>query len=338
MRSVQTILCALFLLFIAGTTPGAQDGRIEKSFAGVREIDISTTSGDCIVQKGGANEVTVTVKYTYDDEEYDAEMEQRGSKLVLKEKFHGWNRSHRGESVWTLTVPDDLTIDFSTASGDLEIRELKCSLAAKTASGDITLRKVAGDFEMHTASGDADITRMNGSLKLSTASGDVTLNSFDGKLKISTASGNIEAADAKGLFKLSTASGEVDLRRAGGEFQISTASGDIEAEEIDIQGRGKFTAASGDVDVSLAKKPAADVKLSAASGDVVLDFNDHPIVGYIEMTAKEGRGRIRAPFEFDQEETYQKWGDEYVTRRATRGSKSPAIILKTSTGNAVIKK
>ena len=90
------------------------------------------------------------------------------------------------------------------------------------------------------------------------------------------------------------------------------------------------------VDVSLGKELAHNLKISSASGDSRLSFNGHPIRGFIEMTAKAGRNRIKAPFKFDDEEFYYKWNDEYVTKSVTKGNARPRIEISTASGRAVL--
>ena len=87
---------------------------------------------------------------------------------------------------------------------------------------------------------------------------------------------------------------------------------------------------------SLSKSADHDLKISTASGDAMLNFNDNPIRGFIKMTAKAKRGRIKAPFKFDDEEYYSKWDDEYVTKSVTKGSDNPSIEISTASGKAVL--
>ncbi len=314
----------------------AQEGKVEKTFKNVKEVRIKTVSGNCIVQKGDKNEVKIVVTYSYDDEDYEAEMDQSGDRLVLRERFVGRRGSWRGRSMWKLTVPAKTDIEFSTASGDLEVADLNSDIEAETASGDIVLKKMRGNFDVSTASGDIEGMDLQGRIDLGTASGNVELRGFTGNVKVGTASGSIRAENVKGEIDLGTASGDIDIRGCSGEFEVGAASGDVDAANVIIEGRSEFSAASGDVEVSLGKELAHNLKISSASGDSRLSFNGHPIRGFIEMTAKAGRGRIKAPFKFDDEEFYYKWDDEYVTKSVTKGNASPRIEISTASGRAVL--
>ncbi|MCG8608183.1 DUF4097 domain-containing protein, partial [bacterium] len=194
-----------------------------------------------------------------------------------------------------------------------------------------------GELKISTASGDVEARDIDGEIVFGTASGDVYIFSSSGKIDVGTASGRIRANNLGGEIELSTASGNVDLSAASGEFKVSAASGNVLAKEVLVEAQSSFSTASGDVELELAESPEHDLKVSSASGDAVLNFNGNTIRGFIEMTAKAGRrSRIRAPFDFDDEEYYYKWDDEYVTKTVTRGDNRPRIEVSTATGRAVL--
>lgn len=328
-KSAGAVGALLLLLLSHGYS-----GELNKTFKDVKEIRIKTVSGDCIVQKGSSGEVKVEVVYTYDDRDFQPEMQQRGARLELSENFA--SRSSRGRSTWTLTVPEDTDIDFSTASGELDVSDLKSTIDASTASGDVTLRNIRGDIEVSTASGEIEGKNLEGRLEISTASGDVDVSDIGGEPKFSTASGNIRAAGINGEVEMSAASGNINLVRGSGEFELSAASGDVDAEDLRLTNRSSFSAASGDVEVSFAQSPEFDIKVSSASGDAIVNFNGHAIRGLIEMTAKTRNGRIKAPFDFDEEEVYYRGDAEYVTKIARRESDAPRIEISTASGVAAL--
>ncbi|MFQ5751442.1 MAG: DUF4097 domain-containing protein [bacterium] len=331
---VSAMTTILLLCFIIQAL-AYQEGEINKSFKNVNEIKIKTVSGDCIIKKGDANEVKVVLTYTYDDYDFEPEFEQKDGRLILTERFS--SRHHlRGKSTWRLTVPEKTDIDFSTASGDLDVEGLNSTVEAGTASGNVQLQNMTGEFDISTASGEVEAQSVNGQIQFSTASGDVVMNDISGNSKISTASGRIKASAVVGEIRLSTASGSIHLLNSSGEFEISAASGNVDAEGVVVQAKSSFSAASGDVEVALSKSPAHDLKLSSASGDAVLNFNHNPINGFIEMTAKAERGRIKAPFKFDDEEYYYKWDDEYVRKTVRKGSDRPRIKISTASGKAIL--
>jgi DUF4097 and DUF4098 domain-containing protein YvlB len=329
-----SILTNLLLFSLFAHASAIEKGEIKQTFKNVKMIKIKTVSGDCIIKKGDGEEVKVVVTYTYDDSDFEPELEQRGDRLILTENFRG--RTTRGKSTWSLTVPEKTNIDFSTASGNLEVNDLKSTVEASTASGNVDLTNLTGEVQVSTASGDVEAKGLQGQVKFSTASGDVDFSGLTGEIKISTASGRINGNNMEGEIKLSTASGKIDVFTAAGGFEVSAASGNIELNEIVLKAESSFSAASGDVEVTLGESPAYDLEVSTASGDAVLNFNNHPIKGLVKMTAKANRGRIKAPFEFDDEEYYFKWNNEYVTKTVKKVSDRPRIEIRTASGKAVL--
>ena len=314
-------------------------GEVSKPFEDVKQLRIKTVSGDCIMEKSNSKTTIVTVRFTYDEDEYEAEMDQSGSQLRLTERINsgGWGGSS-GRSTWTIKVPSDVEIHFNTASGSLGISGINCDLNAETASGNITLENVEGSLKAGTASGDIEASKVKGDIEFGTASGDVSLLSFSGTSDIGTASGRVRADDIDGEIEVGTASGSIRIMSAKGEFKIGAASGDIEVDRVTVEGVSEFSAASGDVEVTLAQPLNHDVEISSASGDAVLDFAGNPIKGHIEMTARADRGDIEAPFEFESEEFHTKGGTEYVTKKASVNGNQPRIEISTASGHAVVKK
>lgn len=312
-----TLLLALSIILLIGIGFSQERKEITKIFKNKTTVRIRTASGDCIVQKGSPDEIRVDLVYSvYPEDAFEPEIDERGSTLEIRERW--WNAS-RGRVKWTLTVPEKTEIRFSTASGDLSVEGLKNSVDASTASGDVTLM----DFE--------------GGLDISTASGDVELENCSGEYKLSTASGEIDANNIRGEMEMSTASGDIDVANSQGRFDLSCASGSIDASDIIVDDASSFSTASGRVYVSVGKTPEFDLELSAASGRVTLDYQGNSIKGYFEFVAREDRGEIRAPFQFDNVEEFYRHNRKYIKKTATIGAAVPKIYLSTASGSAVLK-
>ncbi len=294
------VITALAAVFLMSAVHAKQKERMKESFEGIDRIKIETVSGDCVVEKGETDAVMVTVLSAYSPpDSFEPEAKKRGSTLYLEEYLR---RSNSGSSMWILTVPDGIEIDFETASGDLSVSEVSGNFSASTASGDIELEESSGDCEF------------------STASGDIRLDKCDGTFEISTASGDIHVAGCEG------------------EFELSTASGDVVARTVTISDKSKFSTASGDITVRLGAPLEHDLRLGTASGSAVLDLNSFPPTGRFELTAKLHSGEIDCPFSFDDEEEYERHGDDYVTKSFTKGSNEPLVMIGTASGAAALRK
>lgn len=337
MKRGMTIIISVIILMLVCSHPQTGWGKeIHKKFEGKESVELNTVSGDCIIKTHRSNEIIVDLFYDVEPEDaFEYKIREVGKSLIIKER---WHSSSRGEVTWTLTVPAGTEIEFSTASGDLTAEGLSKSFEASTASGDIEIQDMNGEIEISTASGDVVIMNARGEIEISTASGDIRIEKSGGEVELSTASGEIEAVDIDDEIELSTASGDIEISNSRGIFNLGCASGSVKAEEIKIEGMSNFSTASGEVEVILAETSKYDLELSTASGDVVLDYNGHSIEGYFEFVARKRRSRIKCPFDFEDEEEFEKNGHTYVRKSFHKKGKTPEIHLHTATGTVELKK
>lgn len=292
---------------------------IEKSFTGVKSIRLTTASGNGRIVKGSSNEVKVTVVYTYDDDDYNPEFEQRGDRLYIKEEFRR-SRYTRGYAEWELEIPDGLALDFKTGSGNIEIEGLELEIEVSSGSGNIDIIGVKGDARASTGSGNIELDRLEGMLDANTGSGSIRIREIKGDADLNTGSGNIRG---NGLV---------------GALDLNTGSGNIEIEDATITGRSSMNTGSGNAELVLAAPLNHDLSLNTGSGNATLDFNGQEIAGEFIMKASD-KDDIRAPFSFD--EVYEDDEDRgYRSRRGRRGSYTKEakignkdILVKISTGS-----
>lgn len=297
----EKMIVVLFALFVCSLLPGRLSAgeRIDKTFDKKGLVEMRFVSGDCRVTKSTDGRISVSVVSDVKPEDaFEPEMTERGDRLLLREHF---DNSSSGSVRWTLSVPEGTKIRFESASGGIEIENLKSDLKASTASGDIRLRDMEGEFEV------------------STASGEIRIDNTSGRLTFSTASGDIEADNIKG------------------EMELSSASGAVKAERVTLTEESSFSAASGDVSVKLAKSPEYNMEAGSASGDATVNFNGNLIEGYFEMTAKVDRGRIVCPIKFDNEKEFTRGHEDYVTKSFTKGKSTPKIKIGSASGRAELR-
>jgi hypothetical protein len=318
MKNLLSLVLVLFFIAGCSHSHSQEEKTVEKSFDGVESIDLNTASGDCIVKKGGGNDVKVVVTYTYDEDDYTPKMDQNGSRLKLEEKFH--DNNVRGSSKWELTVPDGLSIEFNSGSGDLELSDLK------------------GEIDFNTGSGDAHIENFDGELKCNSGSGNFELKNIKGEAKVNSGSGDHHISDSDVYAKANTGSGDVKVNDSKGGYKLNTGSGDVEAARIALTEEGNFNTGSGDVEVILEAALVDNVSANSGSGDAVVDFNGNEIEGEVVMTCKKRGGNIKAPFKFDKEEEIDRNGEIYLKKTAKFGSKDILIEVGTGTGTAEIRK
>lgn len=301
MKNLGKLILVSFLavIFLSVNAYPDKDLELSETYDNIDRIKIKTVAGDCIISKGEGKTVTLEVVNSYRPRDsFEPRARVSGNTLRLTESIHG---SNSGSSTWTLTVPDGIEIEFSTASGNMSVTGLDGYFGASTASGDVDFENCSGEWD------------------------------------ISTASGEITVDNCQGEFSLSSASGDIMVDNCRGEFNVSTASGSVEAEGVVLNDESSFSTASGEVDVALGKSAEYDINVGSASGSAVLDFGGHPIQGLIEMESKIRSGRIDCPFDFDDEETFRRGGDKYIRKTVTKGSDTPSIRIGTSSGRAVLR-
>lgn len=311
---------ALVLLFLAEVLT-AQGQEISKSFSGIKKINLSTSSGSCTLAKGNLNEVQVKVSYTYSSENYRPLMAQTGSTLMLKEDFQNRN-SYSGNSSWTLIIPENMEVSFSSGSGDFEASDISVNVSANSGSGNYGWTNVKGNSKINTGSGDIAIAGYQGDINLNTGSGKMTIVGMEGDLHANAGSGNIGLSDLKGACS------------------INLGSGNITAVKINLTGKGSFNTGSGDASVALVSSPAHTISVNSGSGDATLDFGGNKIEGKVIMTANKKNGKIVAPFPFDKTEEVDDNNNDNVRIRKTAqlGTKDIEIKIGTGSGTAEIKK
>lgn len=311
-KNFLTTALALLIVF----TINAQS-KIDKNFSGIHKIDISTSSGDCIIKKGAGPDVNVQLDHNF-GAGYDPTIEKHGNKLVIEEKHK--RGSWKGSAKWTITVPDDMDIKFNTGSGSFEASDLTLELTMNTGSGSLTLENMKGDISSNSGSGSLD------------------LKNFSGEINANVGSGDLKLYNASGDVNLNCGSGSIRLSKVNAKVGANVGSGNIEAEEVTLAGKSSFNSGSGDVEVTLAASPKYNISVNSGSGDAKLDFNGNAIEGTVVMIANKKKGKISAPFKFDREEEVDDGGSkENIKIRKTAVFGNSEVQIKVSTGSGVAK-
>lgn len=314
MRYKITIL----LLALTASICNAQK-KVNKSFDGIEEIDISTASGAVTFTKSSGNKVTVDLTYYYDDDEYSPIFEQNGNSLTIKEEFKGNNTSGKSP-IWNLSIPDDLEISFASGSGS------------------VTAENFKAEFEATVGSGSMEFTNIKGKFSSTSGSGSIKYSNCEGKIKATVGSGNIKGNNLNGDIRFVTGSGNVRMDTCEGGISAISGSGNVTAEDIVVTDNSSFTSGSGDAEVTLAKPLDGDIRVTSGSGDAVLDFNGAAISGKITMKASKRNGDISAPFKFDEETEEGDGRDTMIVKKASIGNGDNVIKVSTGSGEAEIKK
>jgi len=141
-------------------------------------------------------------------------------------------------------------------------------------SGELTLYLPKGQYQsldVTTASGDIAVRQDFGTVHITGASGDVTLaGTYPGKVTVQTASGDVSLEGIFGAaLEVKTASGSQNLKGRFASGKLRSASGDIEISQASFSEDLAMEAASGDLEIS--NVLAQELRLRSASGDVRME-------------------------------------------------------------------
>ncbi|AJC72545.1 hypothetical protein X802_10550 [Thermococcus guaymasensis DSM 11113] len=215
-------------------------------FENVREVDIKATNGRIEIE-GWENDY-VEVDYTIHGE-VNVEVEQKGSKLIIREepkkKFLNLLREN-GWAEISLKVPRNVVVNAKNVNGELKARSVRFENVA-TVNGRIWLEDCETK-NISTVNGEimAHLT-VAGPLKASTVNGEIelTIEELEGNVEVSCVNGDIvlrltEFCDARIVSK--RVNGDVKLVGIDpgdpvigtGEFEVraSTVNGDVRVELI----------------------------------------------------------------------------------------------------------
>ena len=321
MKRIKIIVTLfIFLGFMVSTALlAAPEERVDKTFGKKDEIRFKLVLGDCHLKKSSDSRIHVHLVYSYEpDMSYEPRMVERGDTLYLEEKMHGNNP--KGHSAWTVEVPDDIEIEFGSATGDLTVEGLIIEIDGSTGTGDIDLIQVEGEYD------------------LSTGTGHVELSQAKGEFDLSSGTGNVNASDSEGEFELSSGTGYVKIKNCKGNFDASSGTNDVKAEGLTIEFDGEFSSGTNDVEVSFPDGTDFELRISSGTDDAILDMNGKQIRGYFEFTCHERKGRIVCPVKFDKEEEYEQYDQTYLRKSFTQGKDTPKVYIRTGTGTAKLKK
>lgn len=294
------ILILILGFSISGLTQNEKN--IDKTFDSKDEIRLKLVLGECSIEKSSDNRIHVNLVYWYEDDIFEPIFREQGTRLYLEEDFHSDRDAGDGYSRWTLQIPDDIEIEFKSATGDLEVKDIKTELEGKSGTGNMELLKVTGEFE------------------------------------VKSGTGSITLQNSKGEFELSSGTGNIRIHDSQARFDVSSGTGNVEAQNIFIDMEASFSSGTGDAEVEDIKGSGYDLSLKSGTGDAELDLNGKSLPGTVEMQCQERSGKIVSDFSFDVEETFYRDNEKYLRKVINRSGNDNRIEIHTGTGKAVLKK
>ena len=197
-----------------------------------------------------------------------------------------------------VTALSGLNVAVYTASGSVEVENVRGSVAITTASGDIT---IAGGSraQVASASGSINIEGMEGPIEAKSVSGSLTLAGVQGEMKANTISGSIHGRGLRGPLSAETVSGDVALDNYQGHpATIQTTSGEVDALLSRVALEGQFSAHSVSGSIWVLVEPRSDCIVdvhSVSSGvrtEIGLPSSANRGPNRVYGALGDGRGRL----------------------------------------------
>lgn len=229
------LVCAAF-----GSTVAAQEFQKTYPVGAGGSVSIENVSGD--VKVVGYNGEAVTVagfKEGRDRDKVEVEDTSSGNNIRVGVRYPR-NCNCDASIRFEVRVPRAVRYSLSpisTASGNVEVRNVTGDVRVSTASGDVLIRGVSGAVNARSASGDVDveITRVEGAERMdfSTASGDVKVklpDNPDADVSMTTASGSVSTDFPLEVRRREYGPGESARGQLGSgtmRLHLSSASGNV---------------------------------------------------------------------------------------------------------------
>jgi hypothetical protein len=295
---LKSIIFAHISIIILVTQLFAQRGKIfEDSYEAKSKLKIKLVLGSALINKSPDSKIHVKVSYTYADEDFEIRVRDKGKTLHLQEKIYGENT--HGDSDWTISLPDDIDVDFGTATGELTIEDVVLEIDGNSGTGNIYVSRAAGEFELNSGTG------------------------------------SLEISDSEGDFELNSGTGRVKIRDCNGEFDVNSGTGNVYGANLKIKDDARFNSGTGDAEVLDPSGEEFDLSINSGTGDATLELDNTPLVGFFEF--KTSTGRIKSPVDFDEEKEYSHDHNGSTRKSFTKGKKSPRYYISSGSGTAELK-
>lgn len=201
------------------------------------EVEVSNVAGSVSISGWDRNEVHVTG--TLGDDVERLEFVSNGGRTLIK--VIAERRGHWGggdiDTELSIRVPKASRLDVNNVSADVSVKGVTGPQRLQTVSGEVSTEVGREDVEVKTVSGDVSLRGQNQA----------------GVLTVTTVSGNINAS------------------RIAGEVTANSTSGEIELS-LDKLSRARVRTVSGDLSLSGALAPKANVDTETISGETRLDL------------------------------------------------------------------
>ena len=249
-KSISSYLIGMVSLAVA-VTAGAREVDESIDAAADGQVEIINISG--AVEVYGWSDSAVSVTGELGEKVDELILERNGNKVLVKVKVPR-NNSNNISSDLTVRIPVRSSVDVSTVSADITVKDVQGEQMLHTVSGDVETNAYGSDVSAQTVSGDVDINGngVNSETSANTVSGDVSIIGVSGDVAAESVSGDILVRD--GAFErvgLNTVNGEIEFQggfRNGAKLTAESVNGDVDIQFAgDVSARFDVETFNGDI-------------------------------------------------------------------------------------------
>ncbi|HEY9231168.1 MAG TPA: DUF4097 family beta strand repeat-containing protein [Blastocatellia bacterium] len=218
-RAFYRFVAVCGVVLMTAAAGAAQDFSKKYELGAGGHINIHSVSGDVTITGYNGSAVLVTaVKTGRDRDRVEVEDLSTGDRVELRSRYP--ERCNCDASInFTVQVPRGVKYSFdkiSSASGNIEIRQVAGDINGRSASGDVTIEEAEGSISASSASGNVRVSKAVGTVNARSASGDVEVDlagiAGTGSMEFTSASGNVRVkapADLDAEVEMSCTSGDL---------------------------------------------------------------------------------------------------------------------------------
>jgi DUF4097 and DUF4098 domain-containing protein YvlB len=263
---------AMAIATIAGSAAAQQTINETRPAAPCGAVEVHNTAGSVRVVGWNRNEVQVTGTLGRGTERLDFTTE--GDRTRIRVVLPRNARDVQGSQL-EIRVPVQSSPQVQTVSADIEISGVRGGLEAQAVSGrvEITADR-APTLKASTVSGGVRLRGSSGSVDAESVSGTLDIQVATQRARAKTVSGDLTLREASGSAEASTVSGNALVD--GGRFNrmsLSSVSGTLHFRgELEQGGLYHLNSHSGNVELRLPARTAADFEVNTFSGRITNDF------------------------------------------------------------------
>ena len=320
-------------------------------------VMVTTAMGNIVAHVGDGNDLRVSVTETAEaSNESRAEELLKSLKVVIEQTRDGYsvhpvNQEADGGRVsvdFDVTLPKSASLAADSHHGDVSISGLAGAVTITAQTGDIEVHDIGSDVSAQLTKGDARIDDITGNVRITgrgneiemnDVTGDATLQGeFFGPVRIRNVSktthytsqaGDLTLSHLTGRLELD--SGDVSVSDVAGFAKLVTHDKDIEVENV--AGHLDIAGTHGDIKVTYAQPPTAEINIANGTGEVDLTL---PSKSSFEISAISRSGDIQSDFEAPSLKPADANGTGALTGKI--GASGPKISIVTSYGTIYLRK